>query len=298
MAVTIKIHGNCDVNYMWRKTGSNIISQTDDAYIEALAALGVHSPSWDSNTLMLSAFKSDDLSAGDISQRNQIIKYTIHRQNILEDKRYLTAETSCDETCISDFNVADNAVYRYYITPTYLIDDEEVLGQPIETDTISIDALNLNIVALTPTEEANVFTVDDNEIWNFSLNVSPGSFTPTYNKSIMNTIGRYPKVTHGKTNYLTGKFSVLLGNISCSDTEYVSDDIDSINKWQEFCNNGKLKLLRDGKGHVIPCEITETSYEYSNELFEMPTTVSFSFIQLMDSKDICAYSIGGEAWLS
>lgn len=275
----INIHGHCDLNYVWSKVS---VSEDD---IVALKESGVHSPTWDSDTYFLVDFNSN-LNGGDETLRG-IDGYYIYSQEIGKTVRRFIDKV--DETCthIKDYSVKNRSSYRYFIIPSRV--DSDTPCEEIETETVEMNTVVASIVGLTPTGKSNTYTVDSTDVWNFSLNGEMEDFKPQYNKNIINTIGRFPKVYGDKTAYLTGGGSFLLGSATCEVIDYINDDIEKINKWVDFCNNGKPKLFRDMKGHVILCDITETSYNYEGKLQLMPTTVSFTFTQIGDASNISVY---------
>ena len=70
--------------------------------------------------------------------------------------------------------------------------------------------------------------------------------------------------------------------------------------WREFCNNGKLKLLKDTKGHAWVVQITDNpsrSIDVRSE--RMPTTISFNWIEVEDISSVSIIVIGecGGVWL-
>lgn len=283
----IKIHGYCDVNYAWSKVSDTV---TDDV-INSAVTNGVYTPAWDDDTITLATFR-EDISASDISQALPIIKYVIYRQDIAEDVEYKIAETASDETHITDYNTGSDKTYKYIITPIYDDNGLEVRGEPIVTEPIAVDWNSVSIVGLLPTDIENEYIVDKDNIWVFSLNIDDITYKPQTNKTVTPGMSRYPKVYASETNYLTTDITCLLGNITCeSNDKYVNDNIEKIEKWIEFQNNGQLKLFKDVKGHILPCEITDTSYTIDGSTPLQMTSISFSIVQLADRKDISAYSV-------
>lgn len=279
---TLKINGNCDCNFVWSKKSG--LSATD---INSIAANGIYSPIWDGQTVTLATF-SNSLNASNIS--GNITGYLIHRQKLNEDVRYKVAEVKSSVTNIKDFNIGSRAEYQYFITPVYNNNGNKILGEPILTDSIKTDFDSWSVISVSPTAEENVYIVDTDSIWNFYVDIESGSISIKDDKIITTGLGKFPKTYEGETNYLTGNFSCLIGNANHA-MEYQEDDIDKLEKWRNFCNNGKLKLLRDLKGHIIPCEITDVSYDSDDKFKELQTTISFNFTQLEDSKNISIYSL-------
>ena len=94
------------------------------------------------------------------------------------------------------------------------------------------------------------------------------------------TLGRYPKFSLGQRNYDSASFNGLLGlmkeykqyntyqDILTDNYKQVyqyterinlddpySREMEKLIAWKEFCNNGKLKLLKDVKGNAWVCYI-------------------------------------------
>ena len=278
----LKINGNCDVNYTWSKK-----ADLTTEYVESIAQNGIYIPEWDGDTIMLATF-SNTLNASNIS--GTIYGYLIHRQKSNETVRYKIAEVNSTITNIKDFNIGNRATYQYFITPIYMNDGVKSLGEPILTDSIQTDFNSWSVIGLAPTTDENVFVVDVDNIWSFYIDIDGGTFSVNEDKTITTGLGKFPKTYVGETNYITGSLSCLIGNVSC-EGKYYDDDIEKLEKWRNFCNNGKLKLLKDRKGHIIPCEITDVSYENDDKFDELQSSISFNFTQLEDSKNISAYSI-------
>ena len=279
---TLKIHGNCDLNYVWSKRDN--LNAED---IEIQSQNGIYTPVWDGQTVMLATF-ANSLNASNISE--VIHGYLIHRQKLNENVRYKVVEVDSKITNIKDFNIGNKSEYQYFITPIYMNDGEKSLGEPILTDSLRTDFNCWSVIALTPTINENVYIVDVNNIWNFYIDTDGGTYSLKDDKVITTGLGKFPKTYIGETDYISSSLSCLIGNVNC-EGRYYDDDIEKLERWRNFCNNGKLKLLRDRKGHVIPCEITDASYENDDEFEELQTTISFNFTQLDDSKNISAYSI-------
>ena len=279
---TLRINGNCDVNYAWSKK-----ADLTAEYVENIAQNGIYIPEWDGDTIMLATF-SNTLNASNIS--GTIYGYLIHRQKSNETVRYKIAEVDSTITNIKDFNIGNRATYQYFITPIYMNDGVKSLGEPILTDSIQTDFNSWSVIGLTPTTDENIFIVDVDNIWSFYIDIDGGTFSVKEDKTITTGLGKFPKTYVGETNYLTGSLNCLIGNVSC-EGKYYDDDIEKLEKWRSFCNNGKLKLLKDRKGHIIPCEITDVSYENDDNFDELQSSISFNFTQLEDSKNISVYSI-------
>lgn len=280
----LKIHGGGDINYVT----SSVVSLSDDDII-TLQGRGLSAPEWDNNTIMLAKF-IEDPNASSYVISEDIIGYRIQRYEVDYDRLYEVVAVDKQHLYFEDYNLRNNKNYRYHIVPVYSKDGVETLGLPILTETAFTDCDGWSVIGTKPTREMNKYTIDYDNIWTFGLNVSAQSMRPVYNKVYTTGFGKYPKLTHGEENYLEGGLSCLIGDVACAG--YTGDNIDIIEKWQAFCNNGELKLLRDLKGHVIPCSIKDTTYDIDYSISEQPTTISFNFVQLEDRHNISVYGLG------
>ena len=284
----IKIHGNSDINYVWSKTGS--VQETE---IQNLLSQGVATPEWDESTIALSTFWGN-INASETYNLGTILKFAVQRHDINSGVRQ-TVKNDCptNGSILLDFNVANNCSYKYYIIPIFKnsSNEEGIYGQPIVTDVITPKWDTWSLIGLIPTDNPNIYHIDKDNIWTLGLNIQTDPFSIKNDKIFSDGYNKYPRVYVGKTDYLTSKVSCYLGNVSCNG-DYTDDNMVKITKWREFCNNGQLKLLRDRKGHVIPCEIHDESYSIQENLIEMPTTISFSFTELLDSRNISVCEIG------
>lgn len=276
----IKIHGDCDVNYIWSKSGD--LSEDE---INSVYSNGIYSPVWDNNTVTLSTFQ-DDINGNQNIQNDNIVGYVVQRKRIDEDRLYSVVEVPKDETVVYDFNVQNKNSFTYRIIPVL---NDGTYGSYIETNNVPIDWTYISICDLVPTNKDNEYMVDKDNIWLFKLNITPNALKPVFNKQIINGLGQFPKFSQDNTNYLTFGLEALLGDVSCRG-KYFGDDVDKMEKWVSFCNSGNIKLLKDLRGNVIPCDIQDTSMQSSDNTIPQYTTISFNITQLDDRKNISAYS--------
>ena len=280
----LKIHGDGDVNYVMCS-----VAEFSDNDITTLQENGLSAPEWGNNTIMLAKF-IEDTNASSYTISEDIIGYRIQRYEADYDRLYEVVSVDKQQLYFEDYNLRNNKSYQYRIVPIYLKNGIETLGVPISTEIVYTDRCGWSILGTRPTQEINKYTIDYDNIWTFNCNVSAEPMRPVYNKVYTTGFGQYPKATQGSENYLEGGLSCLIGDVKCNG--YVGDNIDIIEKWRAFCNNGELKLLRDLKGHVIPCSIKDTTYDINYSVLEQPTTISFNFIQLADRHDISVYGLG------
>ena len=281
----IEIYGGGDINYMWSK--DTAISNEE---ISSLSQQGVCSPEWDTNSTALATF-NNNLSASNFNDNN-IIYYKIQRRNMKENVVQTVANTKKTDMKIMDFNIGNKSTYKYYITPIVEVDGKETSIQTIETNEFKTDWCSWSVIGLHMVDE-KTYQIDEDNIWVFHLNLDAGDYKPVYSKTYAQGMGRYPRGFSGETNYIEGSLSCYLGNVNKSGN-YDDDDIDKLKKWTEFCNNGDMKLIRDIKGNVFLADIKDTSLKVENYVNDNPTKISFDFIELGDSKSVCAYKVVSE----
>lgn len=281
----LKVNGNCDINYI---CSENTIYTEND--ILNISHAGSHAPNWNTSTILLANFCQDTF-ANSCSIVDEIIGYKIQRLEKDYNKLYNVATVNNSIFSIEDYNVKGNKPYQYYIVPILLKDGIQILGSPISTDIIHPKWQGWSVIGINYTEEKNTYTVDYDNIWFFDLNAEESPIHPIYEKNYIAGFGQYPYLVQGNENYIEGGLSCLIGNVSCEN--YEGDDIDTLEKWRAFCADDKLKLLKTPKGYVIPCTIKGTTLSVNHNILEKITTISFNYVQMMDSKEISVYGVGG-----
>ena len=281
----LKINGDCDINYVWGLHGT-----LSDEQLTSISQNGVQSPSWNSDTVLLASFKSG-ISADCFDDTYEIIGYKVQRKNTKENKTYLVGNFTNTQTQIEDYNVANANLYQYIVTPILKVEEHEKIGTPIATETIAASHDLWTIIDLIPTDSKNMYRADKNNMWSFNCGIKSNPLKPNYQKHYSDGFGVFPKGFYSDVDYLTGGLQAYIGDIDCGG-DYSFDDVKKIEKWRKFCNTGNLKLLSTPQGLIIPCDIQDTSFEVEYDVENMPTTVSFSFIQLQDAENISVYDLG------
>ncbi len=280
---TLKIHGAGDINYVMATS-----LELTDTDINALQASGLTAPVWAGDTIMLADFH-EDTYANSATISNDIVGYKIQRYEVDYDRLYDVATIDNENMYFEDYNLKNHKSYQYRIVPIYVKDGIEMLGAPIPTETVLANWCGWTVIGTKPTREKDKYTVDKDNIWRFGLNVEAEPIYPVFNKNYITGFGRFPKEVRGEENYLEGKMSCLIGDVECDN--YTGDTIDVIEKWRSFCNNGELKLLKDLKGHIIPCTIKDTTSSINYKVLDQITTISFSFVQLKEARDISVFCL-------
>lgn len=280
----VKINGNCDVNYVWNR---DIV--IDNSEIEKLTNAGIQTPVWNNDTIMLANFNSN-INASKSDALKDVVGYTVTKKDIKSNSMYFVADLDSDELAFEDYNIKNNRDYKYYITPSMLVDGQNVLAPTIETDIITTHWGSWSVIGLKYTDSKDIYAIDKNNIWIFKLNIKSGDITPVYNKSFVDGFGKYPKSFVGDTDYIKSSLSCLIGDVSCVG-DYINDDVDKLEKWRSFCHSSSPKLIRDIKGHVFLADIEDTTKSIDDNTLQMQTEISFNFREIGDAKKVSVYGV-------
>jgi len=224
------------------------------------------------------------------------------------------AKLTGEENQLYDYMVGNAANYSYSIFPQMISESDETVKYmlaPLETRRISpnwqflsIFGTNLDIDYYNNNENLFLgkqfynYLIDLGQIWHFKCNLSaPMSSTINTEKVTFEGLHQFPKINVGKRNYRSGSFSTMLGTVG-DNTVYqydfesgnervlrtfgYHDSLEFISKMEEFCNNGKVKLLRDIMGNLIPCDITMSSFEGDVSTRPRRLTINIDWIQVAD----------------
>ena len=142
-------------------------------------------------------------------------------------------------------------------------------------------------------ELTNCYLVDDGEFgrWYFKLNSEDKNVTVVTDKNIYENNNPFASVNQTDRNYKTGSVTVMLGNYhKTEDKQWTyKDSIRLQNKFQAFCNNGKLKMLRDEIGNVIPVDVTLKSFDYLPQAIPTIISVTFEWTQVGSEENLGVY---------
>lgn len=258
-----------------------------DDYNSNIQALKLNDDSWRNTSVVLANMNQSLAGNGLDYQFEGIDRFKVYK-TIGKDKSnlYEVYETaSSNERVVTDRIVGDFRDYKYYIYPICKEGEFETVSQPFASDSIQIDTGRLFVIGLEWQHE-NVYKVDKNNIWRFTLNIKDNGTTLNTNKLFSDTQNQYKQMTGSFRGYNTKTtISALLGEIDCTDAQYV-EDIEKIEAWEKFCKSNKLKLLIDTKGRIFVGEIDNNpSIEYGKSL-SMESTVTFSFVELNSFESI------------
>ena len=142
-------------------------------------------------------------------------------------------------------------------------------------------------------ELSNCYLTDDSEFgrWYFKLNAEDKNVSITTDKNIYENNSPFASVNQTDRNYKTGSITVMLGNYhKTEDKQWTyKDSVRLQNKFQAFCNNGKVKMLRDEIGNVIPVDVTLKSFDYLPQAVPTIISVSFEWTQVASEENLGVY---------
>ena len=200
-----------------------------------------------------------------------------------------------------DYNVKSNNEYSYFVSP--LTEDY------VQTTLTNKVLAQWDVFALTPLVylENNNYTVVKDEYgnpinWTFLLNQSETDITLNQDKTTFEGFASKPKIAVGDLNYHSGGLSCLLGNVMCNDQYYEPNIL--LEKWDKMIQENHFFLFKNPKGDVFVVSLEDgTKRKYMNEIANYykdsynnnlsitnrPTTIDFSYIEIMDADKIRVY---------
>lgn len=209
-----------------------------------------------------------------------------------------------------DYSFQREETYEYSIVPIFNpagtnTDNEEELVRGIaykikpyirfNTQVISVigTKTNFNAEDIELSELENCYKIDDSEFgrWYFKLNAEDKNVNVVTDKAVYENGYQFPSVNQTDRNYKTGNVTVMLGNYYQNEDKQWSykDSIRLQNKFQEFANNGKIKMLRDEIGNVLPVDITLTSFDYLPQAVPTSISVTFEWTQVNSEDKLGVY---------
>lgn len=210
--------------------------------------------------------------------------------------------TDGDYFKLKDYNVRNNCHYEYRISP--------LTGEAVQTTLENTIVTKWDTYTLSPiikNMDTNTYNIVKDEydmpmIWTFQLNCSEGDITLNQDKTMFTSFAQKPKVSIGKLNYYTGNFSCLLGNTFYNDCYY--EPTIMLDKWNRMLQENHLYLFKNIKGDAMIIYIENGSKrKYMNEaanyytsnfdgittVTDRPTTIDFSYVEILDNNDIQIY---------
>lgn len=244
---------------------------------------------WTSATIMNSDFNS--LNAGNLEfLSNNITRLLVQRiRTDIGDGSWVTlfeipvtdqAELSF---VVNDFTNISNATYIYRIVPILIQDGVEVEG--VGSETSEIESLF-----------DGVFICNIDDFIKLYAGVEYGTMQTTQITGVHQTLGnKYPIiVTNSKVKYHTGSISGTIVNKDYGEIDFNSGrrfDLDEKKiiqrrkEVEEFVNDNKPKILKDGAGNCWLCLFTsEVNYDFFNAWGKSLGTISTSWTELGDAE--------------
>lgn len=187
--------------------------------------------------------------------------------------------TSSGQLSIVDYNVRNQQKYQYYVFK----EDDESISKALLSNEINTCWWDYAVIGLTPESvEDNIYKVNPNDVWLFRSNISSDQTSQNFAKTTYQNLTKFPQVSIGKSNYATGSFSGLIGQVTKRGYE---ESPLLLENWNDFCANSQLKLFKDRKGHKYIVDITSTNSSIADETREQATTVTVSWTQVADSEN-------------
>lgn len=266
------------VDYVWVKKGhptANEVVAIDNFYFK---------PQRDDNTLLLANFDGT-LNGGDIQNIDSpILNWNIYKREDNSPILKYVVSLPVDQNSFIDYNIKYGHNYRYEI----FAETATALSEPF-TNPEAITAFwqGWMLIDLPDPVDENLYIVDKSDVWMFETNFSSEELIQNIDKYTYENFTRFPKVSTGRKNYISGGITAFLSNITAVKTQY-SDSSQMMDAFSKLIANGRPKLLKDRKGNAWIVDTQENGFKYIDESFEQIVTVGFNFIQI-DSAD--EYSI-------
>lgn len=163
----------------------------------------------------------------------------------------------------------------------------------ISSDEITLDGTQMrgcSITELLPFDEPYQWGTRKRyylgDQWKFVGDIQDTTITQNMDKYAHVGYGAYPQITSTKTCYLSGTISAMNGYVDCTTKKY-TDTIDLVRAWRQFVSRQAIYMLKTQKGDVLVVGVVDNpTTTYSESIKEIPTTFSFSWVELCDISDI------------
>ena len=163
----------------------------------------------------------------------------------------------------------------------------------ISSDEITLDGTQMrgcSITELLPFDEPYQWGTRKRyymgDQWKFVGDIQDTTITQNMDKYAHVGYGAYPQITSTKTCYLSGTISAMNGYVDCTTKKY-TDTIDLVRAWRQFVSRQVVYMLKTQKGDVLVVGVVDNpTTTYSESIKEIPTTFSFSWVELCDISDI------------
>lgn len=270
------LYGQSYVDYLWIKNKVDTQEEIDSTLSYT------YKPTWDGNTMLLANFDSA-LNAGNIATlKDNILYWQIYRKKPEDIVLIFVCKVPVSQYQLMDFNVLNNTEYQY----TIFAETETTISAPFEqVGYINTQWWNWSIVGLQESETSGLYYADSDNVWLFDTELNSSSLDQNIAKYVMDNFTRYPSVSSGLKNYMTGSITAYLSNVDVKEGKY-EDTVAQYNAFVEFIAQPTPKLLRDRKGNGWIVSTTDANAQYIDESPQQITRVSFGFTQLNDVSSV------------
>ena len=210
--------------------------------------------------------------------------FSVYRELKDTNELYYVAKLENGGLSVTDYNVINNTLYRYYIFK----EDESAISEAVVSNDVTTCWWDWSIIDIIPSTTEDGLYYATGNLWKLGLNLTSGTREQNVNNTVYDNLTKYPVVSYGKLNYSFGSLPAILGTVqktSNSLAEYVEAN-DLLDKWNDFCANGNLKLLKDRKGSSKIVAITGTSSQVDDVTREQANSVTFNWVEVEDVNNI------------
>lgn len=273
---------NMLIDYVWVKKGHPTaaeLSTINNFYFK---------PSRDDDTILLANF-DNTLNGGSIQDiTNNILNWNIYKREDNSPILKYVVSLPVDQNSFVDYNVKYGHNYQYEI----FAETATTLAQPFTNpNPLSVYWQGWVLIDLPAPINDNLYIVDNSDVWVFETNFSSEELVQNIDKYTYENFTRFPKVSTGRKNYISGGITAFLSNIDAVHTHY-SDSSEMMDAFSKVIVNGNPKLLKDRKGNAWIIDTQENGFKFTDESVEQIVTVGFNFIQIDASDDYIVVSEG------
>jgi len=268
-----------NVSYRYLATSATKLLDCELKEINSLAT----DPTWNDipGAVFLADYSANIDSKSAVSALYGLKGWRVYRGKEGSSLREFVAELGADSCGVEDYMCANQRGYTYYVVPVI----GNKLGQPIKSNKIKTNWWNYSLTGFKA--DARGYYVPY-IIWLFDCNLTSTQITQNLDTTTFRTFTQRPKLSKGKSNYQTMGINALLGSVSYVSNKY-EEDMDLLEKWQEFVGECDLCIWKDRKGAIkIGTIYDNPSAQYIDEISDQPTQISFTFVE---TKDISDFSV-------
>lgn len=207
--------------------------------------------------------------------------FSVYRsENGSESLDYITT-VSYGGLSIIDHNIRNLTSYQYHIYK----EDGDYLSNVQQSNIINTNWDTWSIAEFAKVDESSEKPIYQviGPTWILNLNVESGDNTHVFNKTLYDSLGRYPKIMSGRNNYTTGSLTAIVGRLE--NGKYV-EDTGNVRQWAEFCGDNRLKILKDRSGDSWIVATQTLSSKVADESIEQYHTVTFNWTEVMSRYDV------------